>query len=73
MELNFGQKRLLLPGKHAMKRDKRGFPSKMSCQFEKSKSDTVPPWLTVPVLLALWIFSYISHCSCPLIGRPTPC
>ena len=65
MELNFGQKRLLLPGKHAMKRDKRGFP-------EKSKSDTVPPWLTVPVLLALWIFSYISHCSCPLIGRPTP-
>ena len=39
---------------------------------DKKIKDVVHPCLTIPVLSAMWIFSYISHCSCPLIGRPTP-
>ena len=33
--------------------------------------DVVHPYLTVPVLSAMWIFSYISHWLYPLIGHPT--
>jgi len=48
---------------------KKGFASEKLCRQESKRCCT--SFLTVPVLWAMWIFSYISHCLYPLIGRPT--